>query len=1025
MKGDAMLSWKRTYSLGLILFMLASAVIVFTGTNAEPTRASAPTLTNASVSPSTGYTDTLFNFTVWYTDTDNDTPLSVSVVIGSTSFNMTENRTMNWNYSTGVEFYYTSYLAAGIHYYYYNTLNVLREGARDPLNGTKTISVRSKVTGPQLYNGTYLPARPDNSTGVNFSVMYKHSNGTAPMYVNLYIYDVPNSQYLTYNMTGSGSNFSSGVAYAKSLLFDTGYYEYRFTTRTSKNDVVNLPPQGMLTLYVSSSGPQNSDPDLSGAGFSPATPSTGQNMTFWVMYTDADDDAPLRVLLTYHPSDHPANYTVVNVTIGSGNVTRGVNCSAMINAPSNGSYYYFFTGWDIHGARSTSSTNMFVVGNGSSPPPRYPYLSSGGHSPQDPTSNDTVTFSVIYFDPNGQVTPNSVRLNLPTYGTGDPIMMTKGHGNITTGIKYYTKLELAASRHCYSFTAYMSNYTIQFPEESLLTLTVSNGTVVPPPQDSPPQLSSGSHSPTSPIEGHNVTFTVTYADRDGDAPLFVNLVIGQPWIDTPTMNTYNMTVTGTNYNTGVTASITLRLVTTFESRFGYSFSTYSNGSHARLPPGSWYNLTLTPTTPGNHSPVLSSGSYSPSRPTASSNITFTVIYSDRDGDAPLHVKLFINPIQSSQAYTSYNMTWSGSSYLYGVTASVTIKLSAGNYSYYFQTASGNWTTRLPSSGISTISVAAPGLPQQNRAPTLTNLMVLPTSQVANSTVYFTITYTDADGDVPSYVKIHILYGSGSGYQNFSMNVARGTYTSGVACTFSTSFVAGTYYYYITTASTNHTVTYPSTSVLTLVVGSGAPNRTKVAATATFGQGTDGSAPSFNVDTYDSGFTVTFVEGRKGYVEVDIDSESGEDRIFSIVLDRGLFDINKPEDLKVTVDGLQVPYRFVSDPEQMSGDEPFFYVIVGEDGATLYIYLPEASSHVITASTGTDKPADHSIWFVLIAVLVLIVIGAVVALSMLTAAQRKKINVYYEDFDVGLRPDGVVAGRIMDEDDIDWDDLIEQ
>ncbi|MGA1819747.1 MAG: hypothetical protein ACMUHU_01930 [Thermoplasmatota archaeon] len=906
-----MLSFKRAFSVGLVILMLASALVLFSNSDAGPTRAN-PTLTNSAVTPTTGYTDTLFNFTVTYTDTDNDAPTRISVLIDNINNDMTQAGNMNASYSTGVQFFHTTYLTAGTHNYYFVVVNSQSEFAKDPATGTYSITVLSRRPGPILLNASYSPSEPDNTTGVNITVEYRHTNGTAPMFVNLNVYNETLKTNTTYNMTAIGPelghNWTAGVEYMKFLMLDAGTYHYYFTAMDQNGTSVNLTQGGLLfLLIVDSTGPPNNLPTLTGAGISPANPSTGQSTSFWVTYTDQDGDLPRGVWLTYYPSNDNRTQISVGMTVPSGSVTRGVNCTLSINAPQNGTYDYLFETWDANGAYVSTSVSQFRVGNGTSPPPRLPYLSRGVHAPQSPTVNDTINFTVVYTDPAGTRTPHYVQLYLNDL-TRDVFVptvvnMTKGAGDLLNGTTYYTSRSLLAGNYTYYFNAIVGNYTTSYPNAYFLNLTV-RGSGTPPP---------------------------------------------------------------------------------------------------------------------DNAPVLSRGGYSPSRPTAGTNITFSVTYSDRDGDAPAYVRLYTNPIQSSLPYTIHNMTVTGTSYTTGVTASVTIRLSAGNYSYYFQTASRNSSTRLPSTGISTISIGSnTPPPPQNRAPTLTNPSVSPTSPVANGTVYFSIKYTDADNDAPTYVRIHILYGGGSGYQNFSMSVPRGTYSSGVTCTYSTSFRAGTYYYYFSAASTNHSAVYPSSGVLTLVVGSsGTPNRTKLAAIATIGNGI------FDVEIIDDEFTVTLKNAEKGSVEVEVDPHGIGGGVIALALDKALFDVSRPEDLVVTVDGIRIPYRFVSDPELMSGDEPFFYVVFGENGPTLYVYLPEGDIQTITAKVAEDSPPDRTWLYVLGAMIILLIIGAVVGISLLTAAQKRKIDAYYEDFDIGLRPEGVIAGKIKDEDDIDWDDLIQE
>jgi hypothetical protein len=915
MKGDNMLSWKRTFSIGLILIMLASALIVFSGAEADPTRASNPTLTSASVTPYTGYNDTLFNFTVVYTDVDGDAPISMFLVIDNVPLNMTEIGGPNSSYSRGVGFFHTTYLSAGTHNYYFITQNVLRELGISPQVGTFNISVQTRSAGPQLYNSTYNPARPDDTTGVNFTVMYKHPNGTAPMYVNLIIQKGGLNQ--TYNMTRSGSNYTAGVTFTKFLQLTSGYYNYLFTARVDQTSAVNLPPSSMYTLFVASSGPQNNAPVLGGPAVSPRNPSSGQNTTFWVKYTDIDNDAPMGVWLTIYPQTDDRNDTIVNMTVGSGNYTVGVNCTATINAPENGTYYYYFTTKDINGAQATTSTYYFVVGSGNPPQPRNPYLTYGMHSPKSPTVNDTINFTVTYTDPLGLRTPHYVQIYLTNLDVEVLVPtvynMTKGGGDLLNGTTYYYPVSLMAGNYSYYFHAIVGNYSTSYPYGYFLNLTVTNGSTPPPPI--------------------------------------------------------------------------------------------------------------------NTAPILSSGSHTPIRPTSRSNVTFSVTYTDRDSDPPTYIKLHINSIVSSRPYSVYNMTWTGNSYIYGVRAQYVLALTTGNYSYYFTTSSNVHNVSLPSNSqffILSVIPATPPPPPQDRAPTLSGAGMYPLSPTANQTIYFSIVYTDADNDAPTSVNLHILAAGAPNYFNYSMNVPRGTYSNGVPCTHSPSLTTGSYFYFFSATSTNFTVTYPSTGSLSFNVSSGPsqppPNRTNVGARAKIVHTDDGA--TIEVTEKEEGFTISLSDSGKDFIEIEVSSVSGEDRVIEMLMDPDMFDIDSPDDIAVKVDGKEIPYTWVADPEEWSGEEPAYYIRYTEEGAVLYILLPDAENHTITANIPDEPDSRTNLWYYFIAIFIVIVIAAAVAISLLTSMQKKKIKEYYDDFDTGVRDERIASGKLIDEDDIDWDDLVE-
>ncbi|MBU4255664.1 MAG: right-handed parallel beta-helix repeat-containing protein [Candidatus Thermoplasmatota archaeon] len=80
-----------------------------------------PTLSNGTVSPLSGYLDTVFKFVVTYTDVDNDTPAYVNVIIDNTdSYNMTKQNISDDNYKDGCVYENSTTLPIGSHFYYFN-----------------------------------------------------------------------------------------------------------------------------------------------------------------------------------------------------------------------------------------------------------------------------------------------------------------------------------------------------------------------------------------------------------------------------------------------------------------------------------------------------------------------------------------------------------------------------------------------------------------------------------------------------------------------------------------------------------------------------------------------------------------------------------------------------------------------------------------------------------------------------------------------------------------------------------------
>jgi hypothetical protein len=680
-----------------------------------------------------------------------------------------------------------------------------------------------------------------------------------------------------------------------------------------------------------------------------------------------------------------------------------------------GNYYYYFgatySTTTIH--YPFNSTLPLVVSGGSTP---YFHMGPHGVYPSSPKDNDTVTFSIKITGQDGHA-PGIVQLHIgSTKERLDIHQMTYSSGIITTGIIYTVKLNLTAGTYYYQFAASEEGRVFTYyPDATTKLVLVVSGTGV----DTSPKLYYGSHSPVNPTTAANVTFNVTYQDAEGDAPNFVRVLIGQPWLNSPNIKAFNMRLTGSNYKQGVKATMSLAIPA---GQYGYWFAASSTSFNISIPSGRWYNLTVgVPPVPDNR-PLLYSGAHSPLNPTTSQTVTFTVSYKDTDGDAPVYINLKLT--SDNRTFTTHNMTWSQTGYASGVSATVSMKLPAGSYYYSFETASTKYKITL---GGNSFKVKNLTPPPKDRAPVLSSPSVSPTSPVANQTVTFSVVFSDADGSRPNSVLLHLLWGAGQGYSNFTMTYTPGNYVNGVTCFHRTPLAAGTYYYYFTATSGNLSARAPSSGTFKLDVQRVNYNRSNFAAHADFDLGDDGEVDMNVIETED-GVTISFKEGAEGYIKVELSSDTAEDGMIRLDLGKDLFGSEDLEKIEIVLDGKKVDFVMMTDPENYAGDAPAYYAVMTDDGAVLYLYIPDMDTHVLTAKVKDEEsPDDGGLIWLIGAVLMVIVIAALLSLSLLSAAQRrKKVEAYFEDFDTGIRKDPLLSGSLesVDEDDIDWNDLVE-
>ncbi|MFX0113851.1 MAG: hypothetical protein ACFFB3_04840, partial [Candidatus Hodarchaeota archaeon] len=105
-----------------------------------------PTLSNPSLSPSSGTTSTQFSFEITYTDLDDEAPWYVIVFIDSVSHQMRS--ILGSNYTAGVRYRYQTLLSVGTHSYYFQASD-----------GTSTVwdPLGSTYTGPEVNPPSFAP----------------------------------------------------------------------------------------------------------------------------------------------------------------------------------------------------------------------------------------------------------------------------------------------------------------------------------------------------------------------------------------------------------------------------------------------------------------------------------------------------------------------------------------------------------------------------------------------------------------------------------------------------------------------------------------------------------------------------------------------------------------------------------------------------------------------------------------------------------------------------------------------------
>jgi hypothetical protein len=149
---------------------------------------------------------------------------------------------------------------------------------------------------------------------------------------------------------------------------------------------------------------------------------------------------------------------------------------------------------------------------------------------------------------------------------------------------------------------------------------------------------------------------------------------------------------------------------------------------------------------------------------AGTSFTFKVKYSHFNGTAATYVRLYLfEPGGTAVSGSPFSMTAGGDTWKAGVIFTKAVTLSAhGRFAYYFQASAGGLTTRLPAS-------ARKDGPLVNANPVLAwagtagfiGDGVNPDTAAAGSQFTFKVKYSDADGDIPAWVKVRVWAPNGT------------------------------------------------------------------------------------------------------------------------------------------------------------------------------------------------------------------------------------------------------------------------
>jgi len=528
-------------------------------TNAFQVNLNAPKLTMGRVTPTNGSLMTEFTYSVNYSDSDNNYPTKMDVIIDGTVYPMHKTDIYDKNYTNGCIFEYSTYLNNNSHYYFFNTSD-LAFSTRLPLAGSYSgPNVTHINTNQPVIYGSVTPPMGNNWTRYRFELNYSDADNNPPIYTNL---TLNGTAIQMTKLTPSDLNYMDGALYYYETRLDAGTYEHffnvsdgKYAVRDPKSSNYSVPE--VLTVYW----PLADDVESGENGWiRTGTPISNSTYGWHIINTTSvspthawwcgDDktgshtenwnaslQSPLLNLtgafnayivfnqkcITYYWGDFGHVEVRINGTtqwIGLGLTTgnQPIWNETTINITSYIGEYIFIRfrfesyledtpGWFLDNIRVVADQNYF-----------FPTLDQGNVTPEVGNTTTNFLYSVRYTDgDNNPPVSMIVRID----GTDYPMSkQTPSDVNYRDGVVFIYQTKLANATHSYNFRASDGLF------EALEPLA---GTYPGPTVNyfnlNPPTLTNAGLTPTYGVANGNFLYQVTYTDIENRAPAYIRVRI--------------------------------------------------------------------------------------------------------------------------------------------------------------------------------------------------------------------------------------------------------------------------------------------------------------------------------------------------------------------------------------------------------------------------------------------------------------------------------------------------------------------
>jgi len=503
-------------------------------------------------------------------------------------------------------------------------------------NGSVAITITSLPpnTSPVLSDGTVGPGTGDESTMFSFSVVYYDADGDAPASRIVFIDSNPHLMALS-----TGDPHNGTYTFETTLAEGTHSFSFSFEDINGSPDV--LPDTGAFTGPVVT-GPANQDPVAADDSITVAMGGTATVLDSGIGSLLANDSDPDGDSLSVNPAplSGPDHGILILNTDGTFSYTHDGSTT------DQDSFIYEIS--DTHGNTADASVTITIT---SLPPNTAPMLSIGTASPETGDESTLFTFSVVYYDADGDEPASRI-----VFIDSNPNEMTLSDGETHNGT-YTFETELAEGTHSFSFSFEdINGGSDVLPDTGTFTGPVVTGPVNQDPVALDDIMTVNSSGAVSVLNSGYDSLLANDTDPDGD-----DLSIDLASVEGPVHGTLVLNPDGTFiYTHDGSASD--------EDGFAYTIEDGNGGS-------STGHVTILIVQPSEHDPVLKTPDIYPVNGNTSEVFTYSVHYFDADSDAPQLKYVYIDGIPFSMTLIDGN-DFDGD-YVYQTT------LDTGDHEYSF------------------------------------------------------------------------------------------------------------------------------------------------------------------------------------------------------------------------------------------------------------------------------------------------------------------------------------------------------